>query len=129
MPTEEQVLGAIKAVCAAAVAPRPVHTLGEVDRLPEKPDNYVEVSLSRRFGTSARLDPGPDITYWRVVVQAVGVLEENPRTMPTQVRGALDGAQVAVGSGSTSPVAHEVSRAVGPDDDWWSGMDTWIFTT
>ena len=127
MSTEEQHAAAVLAVLNAALAPKVAY---EVDTLPAtRPAEYVEVSLVRRFGGEQRMSARSTATGYRVLVRVVSKASvSNARVMREKSRQALEYARLSVASRVTTPVQFEGGEPVGPDDGWFSGLDTYTYS-
>lgn len=127
----EDIATVVKAACSAVMSPDAAYAPGEVVRLVAKPLRYAEVTAERRTGTENRLDPGPDMGFWIVMVEAVADTENNARTLLADASAALDYRQLAVGGKATSPLIFQEGRAVAFDGaqlGTWSGLNAWNFT-
>jgi hypothetical protein len=91
-----------------------------------KPDNYTEVTVSRRFGGEQRYSGLRDGQLYRATARQVGKTVSNARNLRAKSAG-LEGVSLTVGSATTTPVEFESAEPIGPDDGWFSGLETWTF--
>lgn len=125
--SEAQNAEAVLALINAALNPRS-HAY-DVDAIPEtRPADYVEVSVSRRYGGSPRLDGLRGAVGWRVTARAVSTNVANARLMHEKTRAALEYRRVVAGGRTSTPVQFETSEPVGPDDGWFSGLTSYTYT-
>lgn len=119
MPTETQVLAAVRAVLASAQA-KP-HTVADLTELDEAPAYYNEVSVYQILSGGPRRDDEPsERTQWRIVTRAVGKDYVNAQLMRSRA-AVLNGAALTV-DGETFHAERSLSDdPIGPDDGWWSG--------
>jgi hypothetical protein len=125
--TEEANATAVIATLNAAL-PTSVRAY-DLDELPAtRPDNYVEVTVSRRFGGQQRNTAQATTQGWRITTRSVSSVSVfNARKNAETVRAALEFARLSVGGSTTTPVQFETAETVGDDDGWWSGLTTWTY--
>lgn len=85
------------------------------------PDLFAQLQVERRnvpadrSGRSGR-------SGWRVSVRLVARYPKNTRDAQAAVQAALDGIRVTVDGHESTPLHHELSQAVRPDDGMFSGL-------
>lgn len=122
----DQHIDAVLALLNTALAPKHAYDLDQVPVLP--PTEYVEVSLSRRYGGQEREDGYIGTTGYRLMTRAVSLDSmSNARRSAEKVRGALEYVSFTVGLLTTTPVEFEGEIPIAPDDGWFSGATTWIY--
>ncbi len=120
-------VAAVLAVLGPALSPIPVYDIGKVST--KRPAEYVEVMVQRRFGGEPRLAGGRGLVPWRVFVRGVSqVSADNARRHLTKANVALDRKFLTV-AGESHFVEFEGAEIVGPDESWFSGSATYIYTT
>ena len=129
LPTTEA-LQAASAKAAMEAALTDTWPLFEVDEDPgSRPDDYVEMTLVRRFGGEVREHGGKGTTGWRLLTRYVSrSYLDNVRAMRELVRGALEETPLVVGDETTTPVEFETGEAAGDDEGWFSALDSWTWT-
>lgn len=124
--TQEQHATAVLAALNAALAPKQAY---EYDTLPTtRPAEYVEATVSRRFGGESRLSAQKGTTGWRVTTRAVAQTVSNARLLAQKATQALEDVSLTVDGKSTTPIQFETEDPIGPDDGWYSGLVTWTYT-
>lgn len=128
MPTENEVASAVLALINAALPSSGANIVRAYDpsTLPEtRPEEFVLVTIARRSGGSPRAGRY-GTTGWGIYVLAAS------QTSVTNARNALRLAGAAIESkalsiaGSTStPVRFDNQRTVGPDGNWFSGVNSY----
>jgi hypothetical protein len=101
----------------------------DFDELPAtRPANYIEVTVSRRFGGEQRSVASSTRGGWRVTTRSVSsVSVSNARKNAETVRAALESARLTVSSKKSTPVQFETADPIEPDDGWWSGLTAWTY--
>jgi hypothetical protein len=120
----------VDAIVAALNAGNPsanAYTRDALKELETLPEDYTEVSVSRRFGGTSRLGPGPGPELYRVTTRAVGRFEDNAREMRKRAKANLEFVSVTVGSGTTTPVQFESELEIEDDQGFWSGWTYWTY--
>lgn len=128
MATESQVVAAVLAAINAAL-PANVRAY-EPSKVPgTRPAEFLTVTLAERAGGTSRA--GRTSTRgWQVYVLAASANSEaNARNSQDKAHNALINRVLVVGSESSTPVALGPARVVGPDDGWFSGSKSYLFTT
>lgn len=123
--TAQENATAVLAALNASLTPKVAYDYDEVPA--ERPDNYVEISVSRRFGGEPRLTGRKGSTGWRVTTRAVSRYVSDARLMQEKCRTALEYVRLTVGGETTTPIDFESEDPVGPDDGWFSGLITWTY--
>lgn len=126
MATERQHAAAVVAAVNAALANR---TAYEPDEVPAtRPTEYVEVTVTRRFGGESRLPGRKGTTGWRITTRPVSQSSlTDCQVMAEGVRTGLEDVFLSVAGETTSPVQFESAEPIGPDDGWFSGLSTWTY--
>ena len=117
---------AILAALNTALSPRKAYDLDKVP--PTRPPQYVEVTLSRRFGGTQRLSSQIATGGYRLTVRAVS------QTTISSVRGDLEKCRAAlefkrldVGGFTTTPIQFETEDPAASDEGWFSGLLVFTF--
>lgn len=99
------------------------------DDVPDvKPDKYVEVIVTRRFGANLRSSGRTAAAGWRVACRSVDQTSvANARHTANYVRTALEFYRVTVSSKKSTPIQFETEDPIGPDDGWYSGLSSWTY--
>lgn len=90
------------------------------------PPIYVLLSIARRYvqpttaGRSA-------VTGWRVSCRYVGRTVAEARWAQMQVATALNEVRLSIGGATTTPITHESTTAIEPDDGMQSGLSSWTY--
>lgn len=118
-----------EAVAAAFIAR--LSSLGalpyDYDDLPATlPDNYTVVTVTRRFGGTQRGSGERDGRLYRATARQVAKTISNARNLRAKSAG-LEGSVLTVGSETTTPIEFETAQVIGPDDGWYSGLESWLF--
>lgn len=122
--TEQQEATAVLAALNTALAPKVAY---ELDAVPAtRPANYVEVTVSRRFGGEERA-ARKGSTGWRITTRAVSRYVSDARLMHEKSRTALEYVRLSVGGKSSTPVQFETEVPVQEDDGWFSGLISWTY--
>lgn len=101
----------------------------DIDDLPAvRPADYIEVTVSRRFGGEQRNSGHKTTSGYRVTTRAVGETVTNARTLHGHARTALEFKMLTVSGEHTSPIQFESEEPVGPDDGAFSGLLSWTYT-
>ena len=126
--TEQQVVTAVLAVVSGALTGG--RQAYDVDKVPStRPAEYVEVSVTRRFGGEPRNDAWVGTTGWRIALRFVSQSSvPDARNMARQAGDALEFAVLTAGGLQSTPVQFEGAEEIGPDDGWFSGLTTYTTT-
>jgi hypothetical protein len=116
-------------VAAAFIAQ--LSTLGalpyDYDDLPApRPDNYTEVTVTRRYGGEQRSSGERDGRLYRATARQVAKTVSNARNLRTKSAG-LEGLMLTIGGATTTPIEFETAEVIAPDDGWFSGLESWTF--
>jgi hypothetical protein len=122
MPTEQEHSDAVVAFLntLGAVA----YDLGDVPH--PLPDWYTEVTVTRRFGGEQRGSGEREGRLWRITTRQVSKRLQAAQNLRAKL-DALEGAVLTIGGETTTPVEFETADPIGPDDGWWSGLETWTY--
>jgi hypothetical protein len=124
--TAAQIATAVLAKLNTSLAPKVAY---ELDKAPTTGADFVEISLSRRFGGNergGRLSP----SSWRLTVRAVGSTVANARTLHENAQ-AIEGFVLTVGSETSTPVLFETEEPIGLDEAqrlFWTGLRSFTFS-
>ncbi|HET8614288.1 MAG TPA: hypothetical protein VFL94_02100 [Actinomycetales bacterium] len=131
LATESDVAVAVLAAVNASLATLATsRTAYSVDKLPSvRPSEYVEVGVTRRFGGQQRVGGAWIGTVaWRATFRYVSQSSmTNARLMRERVRAALE--FVELDGVDSTPWQFETAEDIGPDDGWFSGLDSYTTTT
>ena len=96
----------------------------DVDQVPSpRPEEYLTVSLVRRFGGERRQCGGIGTTGYRLAVRAVShVYIENVRANLQTASDALENARLVVDGKTSTPLQFETGRPATPDEGWFIGV-------
>lgn len=112
----------VAALDAAGAVP---HTVDELQRMSSRPAYYCEVNVTRRFGGNPRGGRAPSPAGWRITTREVAQTENNAREVRRLTALALEGVALT----GTTPVAFESADPISGDDGWFSGLETWTYST
>lgn len=132
MSTDEQhaaaILTAINATLAALPSAPSTLRAYEYDDLPAtRPENYIEVGVSRRFGGESRESGHKTTTGWRVTTRGVGRSVKNARDLLQHGRTSLEFKSLTVNGEKTSLIQFETEDAVSPDEGYYSGLSSYTY--
>lgn len=101
----------------------------DLEDVPNKrPDDYLEVSLSRRFGGNLKQGGSMDVVGYRLTVRAVSQSSvTNVRNSLEKAREALEFVRLTVGSSTTTPIQFETEDPADYDKGWFSGLLAFTF--
>lgn len=118
------------AVVAAINAQFEVNRAFELDDVPSpRPQEYIEVSVSRRFGGERRMSTEVGPTFYRAVVRGVSHSKsKNVDKALQKARAALEFQRISVGTRTSTPIQFETDEPTDPDDGWFSGVMTFTYT-
>lgn len=126
MASEQDQVDAILAVLNAALSPKVAYDVGDVPL--DRPAEYVEVFLTRRFGAVETIGGPKSSTGWRVTVRAVSRSSvNNVRLMLNKCREALEDVRLSVGAEETTPIEFENARTIAPDEGWFTGATNFTY--
>lgn len=126
MSDEELHATAVKAVLTTASAAP--YDLDDLKALATPPAQYVEVTVSRRFGGEARNAGPKSRTGWRITTRQVAATVSNAREMRKRTHAALEAVRLTVGAEVSSPIEFEGGEPIGEDEGQWSGLETWTYS-
>lgn len=133
MSTEQECWDALAALLGETELGDHVYDYGTVpgeDGVPgQLPDFYAVLSIERRPVPASKAN-GTNRTGWRLTVRYVDKYAANARLVGSWVRAAFEstpghGKRIAVGGVQSTPLTHETTQAVGPDDGRFSGSVTY----
>lgn len=93
----------------------------------ELPDIYGLLSLQRRFDAAPRKSGRSGRSGWRISVRCVGTTVDEVRWARLQVATAIEGLRITVDDVESTPISHERSTAIAPDDGRQSGLVEFTF--
>lgn len=122
---ENLVHAAVAAVLQPALPPGvSVYAHGkEPSPLPQK---WVLLTIERRYAETTHV--GRTRTAWRAYVRSVADTKHNASDLDTRCSEAIEDLLLTVDGETSTPVAHETSETVRPDDGKFSGLTAWTFT-
>lgn len=120
------VIAALNVQLAAAGAT--AYDIDALRKMTATPKNYVEVTVSRRFGSEPRSVARYSATGWRVTTRWVSATSiANARNLEARGHAALEGAVLAVDGRTSTPVQFETAEPIADDEGWWSGLTAWTY--
>lgn len=90
------------------------------------PAFYTIVTVSRRFGGNRRGEGVPTVYLYRATTRAVARTVGNAREMRRRAH-LIEGVSLTVAGEQTTPVEFETAQIVGPDENYYSGLTTWVW--
>lgn len=91
-----------------------------------RPEKYTEITVTRRFGGEQRSSGERDGQLWRITARQVGRVFQNAQNLRAK-GSAIEGAVLTIAGGTSTPVEFETAEVIGPDDGWFSGLETWTY--
>ncbi|WP_418063158.1 hypothetical protein [Pimelobacter simplex] len=116
-------LDAVVEALNAALPPKcRAYPLGQVPA--DRPAEYVEVIVTRRFGGNPKASSVSDVAGYRTMLRAVSQasVDNVHKTLDT-CRTALEFQCLSVAGQVTTPIQFETARPAGPDNGWFSGAE------
>lgn len=86
------------------------------------PRIYALISLERRFAPGNKAVATTNRSGWRVSVRYVGHTVAEARWAGAQITAALDQQRFTINGLTSTPLIHESTAAVAPDDGLYSGL-------
>lgn len=126
MSTEEQNAAAI--IAALNTAQANAFDYDDIDR-DNPPEQYTEVTVSRRYGGTERNDSTTGRVGWRITTRAVATTVSNAREMRNRAVTALLYRRLTVDGVQTTPIQFESEDPIASDDGMFSGLCTWTYVT
>lgn len=94
----------------------------------DRPADYLEVSLSRRFGGNLKQGGSMDVVGYRLTVRAVSQHSvSNVRHSLDKAREALEFVRLTIGASTTTPIQFETEDPADYDKGWFSGLLAFTF--
>ena len=124
---DEHALAVLAALNAVLPTGRKAYDSDTLRALATLPTDYVEVTVSRRFGGEERGGGYIGTEPYRITTRVVGKTISNARVLRDKVRTALAFNTVTVGALTTTPVAFETEDPIGDDEGLWSGLTLWTY--
>lgn len=125
--TAQAQMDAVLAALNTALAPKVAYDLDDVPS--PRPSEYVEVTVTRRFGGERRLCQRTGLSGWRITVRGVSQASaSNARNSLEKCRGALEFKPLIVAGETSTGVQFETSDPPEPDEGWFSGLDAYTYT-
>lgn len=90
------------------------------------PQKWLQLTIERRYTETTHV--GRTRTAFRAYLRAVADTHDNAENILTRACGAIEDVQIAVDGETSTPVTHETTEAVKPDDGKHSGMASFTFT-
>lgn len=132
--SEQDVWDAIAALLKATPLGQDVYEYGgvpgETGNPGVLPAQFVLLSVERRY-VEPRQAGGTSVTGWRASIRYVGsITASNARLLGEWVRQAFEtspgrGKRITVDGVTSTPIAHETTSSVEPDDGMYSGLSSW----
>lgn len=130
-------LAVIDALLNAALGPDPANNDGPrafaYGTVPGEPGNpgvrppiFVVRSLERRY-VEPQVAGRAAVGSWRLTTRHVGRTVADAEWAAAQISAALNEARLTIGGAQTTPVTHESTSAVAPDDGMFSGVTNWTY--
>lgn len=127
MASEQEQVDAVLAALNAALAPKVAYDVGDVPL--DRPNEYVEVFLTRRYGGNQKASGHKALTLWRITVRAVSRSStNNVRLMLDKCREALEFRSLPVGADATTSIQFENARTIAPDEGWFTGAANYTYS-
>lgn len=124
MSTKSNLDAIVEALNAALPPKCRAYPLGKVPA--DRPAEYVEVIVTRRFGGERRQCGRSGATGYRDLIRGVSqVSADNVLATLEICRAALEFQQLDVEGRATTPVQFETATAAAPDNGWFSGATTY----
>lgn len=130
---EQDVWEALQALLVVTDLGKNVYDYGEVPgesgNPGDLPDTYVVLSVERRYVPPSS-SGGTNVTGWRASARYVDTNPVNARRAGALVRRGFEisrgrGRSITVAGITSTPIAHESTRSVGPDSGRYSGLSQW----
>lgn len=90
------------------------------------PDIFVLPTLERRY-VGPRRDGRAGRSGWRLSVRYVGSTVDEARWALNKVTAAIDEQRFTIGGVISTPVTHESTTDIAPDDGRYSGLTVWVY--
>ncbi len=90
------------------------------------PPIYTLVSLERRYAEPTRGGRQP-VTGWRLSVRYVGRTVDEARWAAVKVTDAINEARIEVEDIKSTPITHEATQSIRPEDGRQTGMSQWTY--
>lgn len=120
----------IEALLTATVGANRVYDYGTVPgsdgNAGTMPPIFVLLTIERRY-VEPRRGGRSGRSGWRVTCRYVGRTVDEARWAELKVTQALDEQRLSVGGFTSTPVTHESTTAIAPDDGRFSGLGVWIY--
>ena len=124
----DQHAAAVVALLNAALAPKAAYDIDDIRKMSAPPSEYIEITLTRRFGGNTRVCGGIAPSSWRLTTRAVASTVGNARKLLDDTTTALELARITVASETSTPVQFETEDPIRTDDDnTWTGLRSWTY--
>lgn len=90
------------------------------------PAIYVLITVERRYVAPMRAGRAGR-SAWRVTCRYVGRTVDEARWAANRVTLALDEVELQIGGRRSTPITHESTTTVEPDEGRFSGLSTWTY--
>jgi hypothetical protein len=128
---EELHAAAVIAACNTVLTPRAAYDLDTLHKMPTKPPQYVEVSVTRRYIDGGVIGTEKSIVGARLVTRYVADTITNARVLRSDCRAALESATLTIEGVPTTPLQFETALPIYPDSppevEGYSGLDSWTY--
>lgn len=91
------------------------------------PRIFVLLQVERRYMQNTRGVREATRSGWRVSIRYVGATSNEAKWAGKQVSTAMEAARLDVEGFESTPVEHESTEAVRPDDGMFSGLSAWTY--
>jgi hypothetical protein len=92
------------------------------------PENYVLITVERRFGGVTRMTAQRGVVGWRITARSVGMSVTNTRLTMLKVATALNEKRLTIDSDPTTPIQFEAEQAPELDSGRFSALSIYTFT-
>ena len=120
------VMAALDAACTAAVYEYD-EVPGSNHRAGTEPEQYLVVSVERRFNSQLRSVARTGRTGWRVAVRSTAKNIEDVERGLAQASAALNEQRLTVDAGTTTPVQFEAAEAASWDEPRYTAVATYTY--
>lgn len=91
------------------------------------PDNYILITVERRFGAPVRLTTQAGLSGWRITARSVGRSVHNTRLSMFQVATALNENRLPIDGRTTTPIQFESEQPPELDSGRFSGLSVYTY--
>ena len=91
------------------------------------PEIFVLLGIERRGGIEAKNACRTARSGWRISLRYVGRTVDDARWAASKCAAALDGTRLVIDGVTSTPVTHESTQAIAPDDGRFSGVEFYTY--